>query len=232
MTSNSNLSSLVKAILFILGCYIYVIHANPISATETAPQSSQTTRILIFGDSLSAAYNMPQDKGWPKLLQDLLKNKQLDIKIINASISGETTEGGLQRLPKQLQLHQPNIVLIELGGNDGLRGFNLDETKNNISKMVELAQAQGAKVLLAGIQLPPNFGRTYTSKFYNLFQQVKETYQIALIPFILEDVATNTNLMQSDGIHPNQLGQPIIMQTVWQHLQPLLNPLLDKSAAN
>ncbi|MGX5173579.1 arylesterase [Aliikangiella sp. IMCC44653] len=222
MKSNPNFSHL-KTILLLIVCSTYVFYANSITATETSINSNLETRILVFGDSLSAAYNMPQDKGWPKLLQDLIKNKQLNIKIINASISGETTEGGLARLPKQLKQHQPNIVLIELGGNDGLRGFDLSQTRQNIAKMVELSQAHGAKVLLAGIQLPPNFGRTYTTKFYDIYQQIKETYQVSLIPFILEGVATNRELMQADGIHPNELGQPIIMQTVWQHLQPILD---------
>ncbi|MGX5201492.1 arylesterase [Aliikangiella sp. IMCC44632] len=222
MISNPNFSHL-KTILLLIVCSTYVFYANSIAATETSTNSNLETRILVFGDSLSAAYNMPQDKGWPKLLQDLIKNKQLNIKIINASISGETTEGGLARLPKQLKQHQPNIVLIELGGNDGLRGFDLSQTRQNIAKMVELSQAHGAKVLLAGIQLPPNFGRTYTTKFYDIYQQIKETYQVSLIPFILEGVATNRELMQADGIHPNELGQPIIMQTVWQHLQPILD---------
>ena len=189
----------------------------PLPSPSTVP-----VKVLVFGDSLSASYNIPTDKGWVNLLQRFVDDRQIPLTLINASISGETTSGGALRLPRQLQLHQPDIVLIELGGNDGLRGLDLETTQKNLEKMIVDSLASGSKVLLSGIRLPPNYGRTYTRRFESIFSHLQQVKEIPLIPFILEDVATRPALMQPDGIHPNASGQPLIMQTVWRYLEPLL----------
>ncbi len=178
--------------------------------------------ILVFGDSLSAAYNIPTEKGWVSLLQDFFNQKNMPIKVINASISGETTGGGLLRLEKQLQLHQPNIVILELGGNDGLRGLDLVTTRDNLTQMVEMSRQHSSKVLLAGIRIPPNYGRTYTQRFTAIYDDLAKLQDVALIPFILEQVATKDEFMQGDGIHPNEKAQPLIVETVREYLSPLL----------
>jgi acyl-CoA thioesterase-1 len=199
---------------------IYASSHNTDQNNADIKNSQQT--LLVFGDSLSSAYNMPVDKGWVNLLQGFTQKKGYSLTITNASISGETTENGLRRLETLLKQHQPDILLIELGGNDGLRGFNLKMVKDNIQAMITLSQNYGADVLLAGIQIPPNYGRTYTEKFSAIFAELAKVNKTALIPFILEKVALESSYMQADGIHPNQAAQPIIMQTVWTYLEPML----------
>jgi len=191
-------------------------------STDHQRSTSNQQTILVFGDSLSAAYNIRQEQGWVSLLQDLLIQKNRAVKVVNASISGETTSGGLERLEKQLRLHTPNIIVLELGGNDGLRGFNLATTRDNLNQMVEMSINHSSKVLLAGIQIPPNYGRTYTQRFSAIYTDLAKQPQVKLIPFILDQVATKKEFMQPDGIHPNADGQPLILKTVWQHLSPLL----------
>ena len=178
--------------------------------------------ILIFGDSLSAAYNIPTDKGWVSLLEQDLINKQLDIKITNASISGETSSGGLTRFQSQINKTQPDIIILELGANDGLRGYDLSTTRSNLLNMVNMSQQINASVILAGIHIPPNYGRTYTRKFDQIFTDLAKMENVSLIPFILKDVATKPELMQNDGLHPNEKGQQVILMTVLQYLKPLL----------
>lgn len=178
--------------------------------------------ILVFGDSLSAAYNIPREQGWVNLLQKFLIQHHFNIKVINASISGETTSGGLDRLEKQLQQHHPKIVILELGGNDGLRGFDLTTTRSNLEKMVAMSLKYSSQVLLAGIRIPPNYGRTYTRRFSAIYEDLAKNEQVVLLPFILENVATVPEYMQADGIHPNAKGQPLILETLWQYLAPML----------
>lgn len=189
-------------------------------SSQLTAKTQQT--ILVFGDSLSAAYNIPTEKGWVSLLQDFFNQKNMPIKVVNASISGETTGGGLTRLEKQLQLHQPDIVILELGGNDGLRGLDLVRTRDNLTKMVEMSRQHSSKVLLAGIRIPPNYGKTYTQRFTAIYYDLAKLQGVALIPFILEQVATRDEFMQGDGIHPNEKGQPLIVETVKEYLSPLL----------
>lgn len=179
--------------------------------------------ILIFGDSLSASYNIPTDKGWVYLLEEALKQKKLDISIANASISGETSSGGLSRFESQIQKTQPDFVILELGANDGLRGYDLKTTRKNLLNMIKMSQKINAPVILAGIHIPPNYGRTYTRKFDQIFTDLAKMDNVSLIPFILEGVATNPSLMQSDGLHPNEKGQKIIVTTVLNHLLPYLS---------
>lgn len=180
--------------------------------------------ILVFGDSLSAAYNIEVEKGWVSLLQDFLSQDYPQYHVVNASISGETTDGGLTRFEQAFSSHKPRIVVLELGGNDGLRGLSLTETQSNLAQMIEFSQKQDAKVLLAGIKIPPNYGRTYTQRFEKIYANLQAQYGVALIPFILEPVALQPNLMQRDGIHPTAEAQPLIAKHVITFLEPMLNP--------
>jgi acyl-CoA thioesterase I len=178
--------------------------------------------ILVLGDSLSAAYGIPQQSGWVQLLADDLDKQQAPYKVINASISGETTGGGLARLPTLLATHQPAIVIIELGANDGLRGFPIKTLRGNLSELVTLSQAANAKVLLVGIHIPPNYGSRYTRLFHDSYSLLSEQHQTALAPFLLEGIATETTLMQADGLHPIADAQARILQNVMPYLKELL----------
>lgn len=178
-------------------------------------------KVLVMGDSLSAAKGIDIQQGWVNLLQqELLKNTQ--VKIINASITGETTSGGLDRLPALLKQHQPTIVILELGANDGLRGQPLKLMKENLQAMINLSQAAGAKVLLVGMQIPTNYGSRYTKEFKASFPDLAQKNKLALVPFLLEDVATHSDLIQNDGLHPTAEAQPIILNNVRPHLAALL----------
>jgi acyl-CoA thioesterase-1 len=178
--------------------------------------------LLIVGDSLSAAYGIPVADGWVALLQQQLAAQHPDWKIVNASISGDTTAIARARLPQAISTHQPDIVMLELGGNDGLRGLSLPAMRDNLAAMIELAQAQHADVLLVGVDLPPNYGPRYTEKFRAVYQSLADDYQVALLPSLLDGVGTRTDLMQADGIHPNGKAQAGIAARVLEHLEPLL----------
>lgn len=186
------------------------------------PLPAAARTLLVVGDSLSAAYGMDVQSGWVALLQKRLTQEKLDYQVVNASISGDTTANGLARLSPLLVEHQPAIVIIELGGNDGLRGLSLAQMKHNITAMVEEAKARHARVLLIGVRLPPNYGNTYSGKFRRVYQEVASAQQVALVPFILDGIATHGVLMQPDGIHANAKGQPRMLENVWPHLRPLL----------
>jgi acyl-CoA thioesterase-1 len=176
----------------------------------------------VLGDSLSAEYGLPRDQGWVSLLQQRCQQKKLPVQLFNASISGETTSGGKTRLPALLAKHQPNIVIIELGGNDGLRGLPLAETEANFRAMIQAAQRANAKVLLVGMRLPPNFGRSYTEQFSKLYSRLAQQQKTALVPFLLEGIAENPQMFQADRIHPNVAAQPILLDNVWPVLMPWL----------
>jgi acyl-CoA thioesterase-1 len=178
--------------------------------------------ILVLGDSLSAAYGIRPEQGWVALLTQRLEAQGYGYKVVNASVSGETSNGGLQRLPRALQIHHPWMVILELGANDGLRGLPLGETKENLTKMVQLSQAAGARLLLLGIRIPPNYGPRYAHEFAELYPAVAKQYQLPLVPFLLDKVALDPDLMQEDGLHPNAHGEPQVLDTVWQQLEPLL----------
>jgi acyl-CoA thioesterase-1 len=178
--------------------------------------------IIILGDSISAAYNMETGQSWPKLLQDRLNANGYNYRVFNSSITGDTTQGGLSRLPRLLDKLHPALVIIELGGNDGLRGIPIDVTRANLSAMIESSQAAGATVLLAEMRIPPNYGMTYTEQFNGNYGLLKEKYGVLLIPFLMENVALEPGLMQADGIHPNADAQPILLETVWTILEPQL----------
>lgn len=183
---------------------------------------SANNNILVFGDSLSAAYNVDADKGWVSLLEQQLKQKQPQLNIINASISGETSSGGLVRFESQIQKSAPDIVILELGANDGLRGFDLTITRSNLIAMINMSHQANAHVILAGIHIPPNYGRTYTKKFDQIYTDLAKIENVSLIPFLLEGIATKSELMLSDGLHPNEEGQKIIVENVLPYLLPLI----------
>ncbi len=184
--------------------------------------TAATKTLLVVGDSLSAAYGIDVSAGWVAQLQHRLIQNKLDYKIVNASISGDTTANGLARLPGLLDAHHPRIVVIELGGNDGLRGLSLPEMQHNIKTMVEKARSQGAKVLLLGVQIPPNYGKTYTQKFNRVYEDVANDSKTPLVPFILEGIATDRTMMQADGLHPDAQAQKKVLENVWEKLQPML----------
>ena len=178
--------------------------------------------ILVLGDSLSAALGIRPEQGWVALLAQRLQAQGYGYQIVNASVSGETTSGGLERLPRALQLHQPGTVILELGANDGLRGLPVDETRENLAHMVRLSQTAGARVLLVGMRIPPNYGPRYTEQFARVFPEVANQYHLPLVPFLLEKVALDPTRMQQDGMHPNARGEPPVLDTLWPYLKPLL----------
>ena len=180
--------------------------------------------ILILGDSLSAAHNIPVDKGWPRLFSDNIRSSFPQTSVVNASISGETTYGGLQRLPQLLDEHRPSHLIIELGGNDGLRGLGFDQSTDNIRQMVRLARARGITVLLIGVRMPPNFGVAYNARFQRIFEDISAEFSIPYLPRFLEGVAgSDPALMQPDGIHPTAIAQPMLAQKVEQRMLEILN---------
>ncbi|KZN13174.1 arylesterase [Marinomonas sp. TW1] len=185
--------------------------------------SSFAANLLVMGDSLSAAYNLRQQDGWVSLLKNQLNQSHPDINVINASVSGETTQGGLSRFPSLLKQYQPKWVILELGANDALRGYPLNQTTDNLKNMVEQSQHLGAKVLLIGNQIPKNYGKRYTKMFFELYKDIADQYQTAYLPFMLQNVALNKDLMQNDGLHPNKAGQPIVLENILPYLQPLLD---------
>jgi acyl-CoA thioesterase-1 len=187
------------------------------------PAYSDTGTILVFGDSLSAGYGLSApDKGWVALLQHKLQSEGYDYRLINASVSGETTAGGRARLPRALSLHHPSILILELGGNDGLRALPVDIMRANLEQMAEAAQAAGAEVLLLGLRIPPNYGLTYSEQFYLAYGQVAGKLHLHQVHFFLQGIAPDATLMQSDGIHPNERGQPQLLQNAWDALRPML----------
>lgn len=188
-----------------------------------ATARAQGPVILVLGDSISAAYGIQREDGWVALLDQKLQSSHPQGRVVNASISGETTGGGLARLPKALQEHQPDVVILELGGNDGLRGYPVDRMRANLQKMIDLTRAADAMPLLVGMQIPPNYGARYTTAFRDTFATLAEANQIPLVPFLLQDVALKKGWMQSDGIHPTREAQPALLDAVWPVLEPLLS---------
>ncbi|MDB6086598.1 MAG: Arylesterase, partial [Gammaproteobacteria bacterium] len=167
-------------------------------------------------------YGLPHvEQGWVEMLRAKLKAEGYGYQVINASVSGETTAGGLARLPRALDLHHPQVVIIELGGNDGLRALPIDQMRSNLTKMAELSLSTGARVLLLGMRIPPNYGPEYTEKFRSVFADVAKAKKVPLVPFLLSDIALSPELMQSDGVHPNGLGQQVLLANVWPSLKAI-----------
>ena len=183
---------------------------------------TQGAGIMVFGDSLSAAYGIPQDSGWVALLQQRLTQHRPPYQVVNASISGETTRGGLSRINQALASHRPAIVILELGANDGLRGLSLDATRDNLSAIIQACRKQQAQVLLVGMRLPPNYGPDYAGKFQALYPQLARRFKVKLVPFMLEGIADKRELFQADGFHPTAAAQLFIMEQIWKYLQPML----------
>ncbi len=183
-------------------------------------QAAQT--IVVFGDSLSAAYGIQPNTGWVALLENKLKQQNNTYKVVNASISGETTSGGLTRFGQMLKAHQPSIVVIELGANDGLRGLSLSDMQNNLNSMISQAKAKNANVMLLGMKIPPNYGIQYTQKFSAIYETLAKQYKLNLVPFFLDGVAGNRSLVQEDGLHPIAAAQPKLLENVWPKLESLL----------
>ena len=194
---------------------LFVVGMVPLRAGATA-------KILVLGDSLSAAYGITRQQGWVALLQQRLHALGLDYEVINASITGDTTRGGLSRLPATLEREAPAVLIIALGGNDGLRGFAPQQTAENLREMIRQGRATGASVLLLGIKLPANYGKAFGEKFHRIFLDLAQEEKVALVPFFLEGVAETRELMQADGIHPGVAAQPRILDNVWAGLAPLL----------
>ena len=179
-------------------------------------------KIVVVGDSLSAAYGIEKQRGWVALLQQRLRRQGLDYEVVNASITGDTTRGGLSRLPATLERERPAVLIIALGGNDGLRGLAPEQTLSNLRGMIEEGRDAGASILLLGIRLPMNYGRAFGEKFHRVYLELAREEQVALVPFFLEGVAETRELMQPDGIHPGVAAQPRILDNVWSALEPLL----------
>ena len=192
-------------------------------ASAQAVQAKQPT-ILVMGDSLSAGYGIQLDESWVTLLQQELR-KNTKVKVVNASVSGETSSGGVARLPALLTNHQPDIVIIELGGNDGLRGHPINTLQNNIQSMITDSKTAGAEVILVGMQIPTNYGPRYTKQFKEIYPKLAEKNNVSLVPFLLEGVAMNGDLLQKDGIHPTAEAQPTILKNVLPILLPLMKNL-------
>jgi acyl-CoA thioesterase-1 len=183
---------------------------------------SASKGVLVLGDSLSAEYGLGRGDGWVALLEKRIADNNLKFDIVNASISGETTSGGKSRLPALLEKNRPAVLIVELGANDGLRGLPLAETRKNLQDIVSAAKKANARVLLVGMQLPPNYGTDYTKRFAALFPALAKDSKVALVPFLLEGVVTQPQLFQADRIHPTAAAHPIILDNVWPHLKPLL----------
>jgi len=196
---------------------LFVLIVASASARAEAPV------ILVFGDSISAGYGLAHvEQGWVELLKTRLSALGYGYQVVNASVSGETTAGGLARLPRALELHHPKIVILELGGNDGLRALPVAQMRANLTQMVELATAAGAKALLLGMRMPPNYGPDYTAQFALVFSDLARDRKLPWVPFLLNDIALSQTLLQADDIHPNAAGQPVLLENVWPTLKPLL----------
>ena len=207
-----------KSTVSIISLCFLIFVAWPLSAHAAHP------KILIYGDSLSAAYGIPQESGWAHLLQQKLRQEYMDYEVINASISGETTSGGLARLQATLAQTRPEIIILELGANDGLRGLPIRDMHDNLNAMIQLSKQFRVKILLIGMRVPPNYGAKYTEAFHQTYPSLANKHKIKMVPFMLDQVAANPKLIQQDGLHPNALGQPIILNHIWQQLRLLIKP--------
>ncbi|MFT6344415.1 MAG: acyl-CoA thioesterase-1 [Paraglaciecola sp.] len=188
---------------------------------------AKETKLLILGDSLSAAYGLKQEQGWVSLLQDAWQSK--DVNVVNAAISGETTDGALARLPRLLKQHEPTHIFVELGGNDGLQGHPVSKMRNNLEKIIQLSQSNEVTVILQQMQIPTNYGKRYTQMFTSSYAKLSEKYAVIMLPFFLENIALDKNLMQRDGIHPNAEAQIIIAKDMQKILGDIIFPSQNKN---
>jgi len=204
---------------------LFAVTTLGLSLALPPPARAQAPVILVLGDSLSAAYGIALADGWVALLQGRLRERGLDFQVVNAGISGDTTAGGLARLPGLLERHRPAVLIVELGANDGLRGMRPTMIRDNLARIIQAGRAAGSRVLLTGIQLPPNYGAAYNLAFQGVFQDLAATQGVALVPSLLAGVAEDRALMQADGIHPDTAAQSRILDNVWPVLAPLLATL-------
>ena len=193
-----------------------------IFALAFAPAGASAGTILVFGDSLSAGYGLPQQQGWASLLEKRLRDQDLDYRVANASISGETTTGGAARIAAALKTHRPDVVVLELGANDGLRGQSIDVMRRNLEAMIDASRKMNARVLLVGMRLPPNYGTAYTEKFHQIYVDLARSKNTALVPFLFEGFGEDGRYFQSDRVHPTAEAQALMLDTVWKRLKPLL----------
>jgi acyl-CoA thioesterase-1 len=193
-----------------------------IAAAPWSARAAEPPVILVVGDSLSAGFGLSPGQGWVTLLQQRLKREGYGYRVVNASVSGETTDGGVQRLNRALTQHKPAVVIIELGGNDGLRGLPVSRVRSNIDLLITKSRAAGAQVLLVAIRVPTNYGPRYTSSFQRIYTDLATRYRIGLVPFLSDQVAMDLALFQPDGIHPNAQAQPLLLDNLWPQLSPLL----------
>lgn len=185
-------------------------------------QGKAQSTLLVLGDSLSAAYNIPADQGWVQLLEQRLHQRDAQWQVVNASISGETSGGGAARIEQLLQNYQPAVLIVELGGNDGLRGLPIGQFRENMTTIINQARQSDVKVLIAGIQIPSNYGPLYRRRFEAVYTELSERFHVPLVPFLLAGIALNPELMQNDGIHPTAQAQPRIIENLWPFLAPLM----------
>jgi len=191
-------------------------------ALALAVTSAPAATLVVYGDSLSAGYGLPREQGWVDLLAQRLRAEKFDYKVVNASISGETTLGGRNRLAGVLGAHRPAVLVLALGANDGLRGSSLDAMRRNLEATIDAARRAKVRVLLIGMRIPPNYGKDYTEKFQSVFREVARARKVPLVPFLLEGFADNRKYFQPDGLHPTAAAQPLMLETVWKGLRPLL----------
>ena len=216
---------MIKALFSAVYAALLLTQAAAAFAEETpSAGSSPQPKILIFGDSLSAAYGIGEDEGWVTLLAERLAQEDSELEVVNGSVSGETTTGGRARLPSLLERYNPAFVLIELGGNDGLRGLPLSLMRENLTDMIQLSQTSGATVLIAGMQIPPNYGPRYTEPFFAQYAELAEEFDLYLIPFLIDGIPQQPELMQADGIHPKAEAQSMILDNFWPVLLEALQP--------
>lgn len=200
--------------------------ASTAPAPATQPRSAAgagARTILVLGDSMSAGYGIKVEEGWVALLQQRLRQQGYGYRVVNASVSGETTTGGLTRLPRALEIHKPAIVILELGGNDGLRGLAPATVRANLERMIDVSHRARARVVLVGMKIPPNYGPRYTQAFERIFSDLARQYRLPLVPFLLDKVALTPGMMQDDGLHPTAEGQPVMLDNVWPTLRSVLS---------
>ena len=205
----------------LLGAAVRLLAGVALVVAATSAYSAPKN-LLVLGDSLSAEYGLQRGTGWTGLLQQRLQQSKADYRVVNASISGDTTIGGRNRLPALMTQHKPEVLVIELGANDALRGLPLKTSQDNLQAMIDLARQQKAKVLLVGMQIPPNYGPDYTRRFAGMFQELAKSNKVALVPFFFEGIAADLSLFQADRIHPNEQAQPRLLDNVWPYLKPLV----------
>jgi acyl-CoA thioesterase-1 len=186
------------------------------------PLAGRAATVLVFGDSISAGYGLPTDAGWVHLLRERLKKFGPDYRVVNASISGETASGGRRRIQGVLQQFKPDIVVVELGGNDGLRGAGIPALRSDLDAIVAASLKNSARVLLVGMQLPPNYGADYVERFQAVYSEVAAKHRVPLVPFLFDGFGSRPEYFQGDGIHPTRAAQPLMLETVWRHLEPML----------